>query len=364
MVLTMPEIPPLTRFYVYVTNACNCTCKHCWIMPVIEPGRSEERKVNHLPVELFEAAVEEAKPLGLSSVKWTGGEPTVHPDFQRLLEVQKKNGLVGQVETNGMEVTSALARLMAESGVTHVAVSLDGTVAETHDAVRGVQGAYGRALKGIRNLAEAGFNPQIIMTLMRENVKQMEELLELAQKLGAGSVKFNPVQPTLRGEVLHDQNQALSVREIISLNQTVEKKLMKVYPLPIFFDIPMAFKSLRHILEGDGCSVCGVKTLLGVLADGQYALCGIGENVPELCFGRVAKSELNDVWSQNPVLGRIRSGLPEDLKGVCRGCVMKARCLGHCIAQNYYRNGDLFSANWFCELAVTESLFPTTRSMP
>jgi hypothetical protein len=40
---------------------------------------------------------------------------------------------------------------------------------------------------------------------------------------------------------------------------------------------------------------------------------------------------------------------------------MKARCLGSCVAQNYYRSHDLFAPFWFCELAEAEGLFPASR---
>ena len=49
-----------------------------------EDSGKEGRPVRFLDPQIFAAAVEEAKPLGLNSVKWTGGEPTIHPDFDKL----------------------------------------------------------------------------------------------------------------------------------------------------------------------------------------------------------------------------------------------------------------------------------------
>lgn len=63
--------PPLASLYVYATNRCNCSCKHCWIVPETSEARGP---AHFLPPDLFEAAVAEAKPLGLTSVKWTGGD--------------------------------------------------------------------------------------------------------------------------------------------------------------------------------------------------------------------------------------------------------------------------------------------------
>lgn len=211
MAIEKPAVPALNTLYVYVTEGCNCACKHCWI---ITPELGRKRGAFITP-ELLEAAITEAKPLGLSSLKWTGGEPTYHPDFPTLLAIQKKHGLTGIMESNGMEITPSLADLLMESGVTFVSVSLDGARAKTHDAVRGVKGAFRRAVSGIANLKAAGFAPQIIMSLMRNNTGELEELLQLAGSMGADSVKLNVIQPTLRGEELHGQGDVLSVPELL-----------------------------------------------------------------------------------------------------------------------------------------------------
>ncbi len=55
-------------------------------------------------------------------------------------------------------------------------------------------------MKGIENLVNAGFRPQVIMCPHRGNIHEVEELVKLAVSLGAGSVKFNPVTATGRGK--------------------------------------------------------------------------------------------------------------------------------------------------------------------
>jgi len=67
------------------------------------------------------------------------------------------------------------------------------------------------------------------------------------------------------------------------------------------------------------------------------------------------------VWQDNAILKALREGLPHRLEGVCGRCLMKGRCLGSCIAQNYYSKGSLWAPNWFCEQAEEAGLFPTSR---
>jgi SynChlorMet cassette radical SAM/SPASM protein ScmF len=352
-------IPTLNELYVYVTNGCNCACRHCWIVP--EDSGKAGRPIRFIDPQVFAAAVGEAMPLGLHAIKWTGGEPTIHPDFDRLLEIQKEHGLGGRLETNGMQVTAELAQLLRECGVTAVSVSLDGATAGVHDAVRNVPGGFDRTLAGISYLVEAGFRPGLIMSMMRTNISELEALLDLAVEIGAGDVKLNIVQPTLRGAVLHEAGEDLSVEEILKLNQRLQKEIQPRYELPIFLDVPMAFKPLGNLVEGAGLTSCGILGILGLLADGHYALCGVGEHIPELVYCQAGIGRLAEIWSGHLLLQELREGLPKDLKGVCRDCLMKKVCLGSCVAMNYQQGQGLLASYWFCEAARAENLFPESR---
>ena len=131
--------------------------------------------------------------------------------------------------------------------------------------------------------------------------------------------------------------------------------------MKLFFHSPHAFKALQRIASWDGCGACGIFGILGVIASVHYALCGIGEQVPDLIFGAVGKDRLEEVWRENPILKALREGLPERLEGVCGRCLMKGRCLGLCVAQNYYSKGSLWAPYWFCEQAEAAGLFPGSR---
>ena len=349
------SVPHLNQLYFYLTQGCNLACRHCWLSPKLDPKGD---KYPVLPVDLFETAIREAKPLGLSGVKLTGGEPLLHPEFLRLLEIVRREDLGLTIETNGLLCTPEVAAEIARSPKRFVSVSIDGVDGATHDSVRGVPGSFEAARQAVRNLAATGMKPQVIMTVMRCNAGQVEAMVRMAEDLGAGSVKFNVVQPTGRGEKLRDGTEGLEIAETIALGRRVEKELAPAAKIKLFFDFPIAFRSLSRIVSGDGCGILGI---LGVIPDGQYALCGIGELIPELIFGRVGVDPLDQVWRDNPVLNEIREGLPKRLDGVCGDCLMKFRCLGSCLAQNYFRAGRLWAPYWFCDAAENEGLFPTGR---
>ncbi len=358
---TRSDFPiPLATLYFYLTEGCNLACRHCWIAPKFQSGTSVYPS---LPLETLKDVVRQARPLGLASVKLTGGEPLMHPDIFAILDFLRKEALNLTMETNGVLCTPELAREIATSKDPFISVSLDGADAETNEWVRGVRGSFEAAVTGIRNLVAAGISPQIILTVMRKNRHQVEDIVHLAESLGASSVKYNVMMPCARGEDMHKRGEALSLEELIELGHWVETDLAPRTKLRLVFHHPPAFRPLGKVYgrEGDGCSRCGIFNILGVLSDGSYALCGIGEQVPELVFGNASRDRLEDVWKNNPVLQQIRAGLPKKLKGVCGDCLMKGLCLGSCVAQNYYGARELFAPFWYCEEARRLGLFPETR---
>lgn len=357
--------PPLERLYLYLTAGCNQACRHCWLAPRFVGERSPDAAAcGALDSALVTRALDEASALGLGGVKLTGGEPLLHPDFPAILDEVLGRGLEVAIETNGTLVTAALARRLAVARGARVAVSLDAADAAVHDAVRGRAGAFEASCRAVRTLVSEGVRPQVVMTVMRANVGQVEPLIGLATRLGAASVKFNVLQPTARGERLHQGEEAVPVADLIALGRRVDAVLSQEAGIPLSFDHPWAFRSLERIAAGKDGGRCGVLGILGVTPSGAWALCGIGEQVSGLAFGRVAEDPLAKVWREHPTLIALREGLPERLRGVCGRCVMREVCLGSCIAQTMYRTGSPFEPFWFCQAAFEAGSFPVSRLEP
>lgn len=355
----MPEYP-LSRLYVYLTRGCNLRCRHCWMEP---DSRDRDNGRSKVTAELFRSVIEEAEPLGLTAVKLTGGEPLIHPEIETILETVIDRNLVLNMETNGVVLTRPLAQKISLCRAPSVSVSLDAADEDIHEWMRGVKGSYRSAIRGIENLAAEGVSPQVVMSLGRRNRDQVEPMVRLAESLGAGSVKFNIIQPTLRGREMLENGETLSVRESIELGMWVERDLSASTSIDLYFDQPPAFRPLSAMFGTDsaGCGRCSVFEIVGLLADGSYALCGIGENVKELVFGRAGHDPLIEVWRDSPVLHEIRSSLPRKLRGVCSRCLMRELCLGSCIAQNFYATGDFRGPFWYCAEAYEQGLFPSSR---
>lgn len=348
----------LETIYFYLTEGCNLRCKHCWISPKFH---TEKTIWPSLDFGLFKNIIKQGKKLGLLAVKLTGGEPLIHPQIDKIIDYIRTENLKLTIETNGTKCTPEIVDRIAQCKNPSVSVSLDGSNAKTHEWVRGVAGCFDAAINGIRNLVKSKLRLQVIMSVMRHNADQLEAVVKLAEKEGVKSVKFNLVTPTVtRGEQMYKEDQTLSIKELVELGSWVENILIPSAKIKIFYSHPSAFRPINKIYSEPNGS-CGIFNIISVLGSGKYALCGIGETIPELVFGYAEKDSLADVWNNNDILNNIREGLPEKLKGICSVCMMKKNCLGSCIAMNYYKCNNLFAPNWYCEEAHKIGLFPLTR---
>lgn len=162
------------------------------------------------------------------------------------------------------------------------------------------------------------------------------------------------------------QGETLTLQELLKLGNDVSNTLAKSTGLKLHFDLPAAFRPMSKMFgeSGDGCASCGILKILGVLADGRYALCGIGSHFQELVFGDASVDRLKDVWEGAGILRELREGIPSRFEGICGRCHLKRICSASCIAQNYYRSKSLWKPFWFCEEAHDRGLFPTTRITP
>lgn len=363
--LHLPEgVPPLRSFYLYLSTGCNLRCRHCWIDPTFVDGKPSPGEV--IDIDLLRQAVVEAKPLGLCAAKLTGGEPMLHPRFMEVVDMLTSQGLALDMETNGTLLTAESARhLKEETNVNFVSVSIDGSNPKTHDSFRGVPGAFDSALKGLAHLVEAGYdNVQVIMSLHRMNTDQIDDLVNLSAKLGAGSVKLNPVTKGGRGTEIHKRGEALNFNEIMHIADHVYGDLQKRSPIRIVLKLSPALTPIPEMMRGGGCpGDCNVRHILGILGTGEIALCGIGRTFPELVYGFLGRDSIREIWLHHPEILRLRWGFDDidSFPEMCKKCVHIRTCRTGCVAQNYVEYGKHLYPEMVCIEAENLGIFPITR---
>jgi SynChlorMet cassette radical SAM/SPASM protein ScmF len=368
--LDLPEgVPPLRAFYLYMSNSCNLACRHCWITPRFVDGNPDPGDV--IDVDALREAVAEAKPMGLCQAKLTGGEPLLHPRFVEIVDLLTAEDIGMNMETNGTLLTADLARyLRDETKLDFVSISIDGADAATHDAFRGVDGAFEAALRGLDHLVDAGYtNSQVIMCVHRGNREQIEDVIRLAVAHGAGSVKINPVTSTGRGAGMKERGESLDFDERMELAHYVYKELRprlreEGLPVSLVLNTPLALTPISELMHRGGrTGDCGVLGVLGVLGTGEIALCGIGRTVPELIYGRLGKDSIREIWLHHPTILELRRALDDvaGFPGICGECAMSKRCRTGCVALNYVDGRQLVWPDQLCAEAARRGAFPDTR---
>jgi SynChlorMet cassette radical SAM/SPASM protein ScmF len=348
--------PKLTTLYFYFTSYCNLRCAHCWIDPTYTDAVCAPAEADF---DALQNIVDQALPLGLRSIKITGGEPFLSKHVFALIECASKRSLNVNIETNGTLITEEAARTLGQHRVNQVAISLDGPDQRVHENLRNQEGSFEQTLRGIRECVKNGLKVQAIFSLYKDNADYLEDVIVLAQNIGVTSLKINRVSDVGRGKSLKTGGLGLPIQDYIALSRKVETEIQPRYAMKIIPDIPPAFKQLETIRQ-ERC-VCGIKSILGVLPDGSVSICGIGQVVPALRLGDPRQTPLEEIWRTNHILKQLRTDLPFKLKGSCARCVLKGFCLGKCRAESYYNSADLFAPFSFCEEAFHLGLFPKDR---
>lgn len=142
---------------------CNLRCHHCFIS-----CSPENDKFDFLTLDQVRARLDESRKFGVKEYYFTGGEPFANRQMLEILESTLGCG-PATVLTNGTLITPPMAKRLSEISDAslyslEIRVSIDGFSPETNDPIRG-EGTFVRAMKGVKNLVEAGLLP--IITAMR-----------------------------------------------------------------------------------------------------------------------------------------------------------------------------------------------------
>ena len=165
-----------------LTKGCNLRCIHC------RASATELSAPTDLSTETACNIIDQIADVSKPILVLSGGEPLFRSDIFQLARYGTDKGLRVALATNGTLVTKHVARMIVDSGVQRVAISLDGADAITHDSFRGIPGAFDAAIAGFRNLKNLGMSVQINTTIARHNAHQLPLVLDLAKSLGADAL--------------------------------------------------------------------------------------------------------------------------------------------------------------------------------
>ena len=355
------------------TKACNLTCRHCRAVPQRKLGPLELNTARAF--DLMDAIAEVAKPVFVLS----GGEPLYRPDLFDIAEYGVATGFRMALATNGTLVTDRVAARIADSGISRVAISLDGAVASTHDSFRGVPGAHSLALRALQALRGEGVSVQINSTIAKHNVTELPALLDLALEIGADALHLFMLVPVGCGleiapaQMLPGDEYERVLRWFDEQSKTCPIDL-KATCAPHYYRIraqrladdrrrgetttsfiapgtqakaaPMLLHGPNGHRHGQHLSAMTRGCLAGtsvcfVSHEGRVYPCGY---LP-VSAGDTRVQRFKDIWTRSEVFEQLRD--PHALQGKCGECRYDAIC-GGCRARAYAETGSFLAEEPFC----------------
>ena len=345
--ITVPQKLPAPFLIVWnFTNMCNLRCLHCY-------QRADKPTPDELTLEEKLDLVRQLDEAGVAAVALSGGEPTIHPHFLRVVEELARRGIYVSVATNGwMFANKERLKQAVDKGLRYVEVSVDSARPEVHDKFRGVPGAWERAVKALENAVEMGVSNAMATTITRMNKDEIDDILDLAEKIGVERVIFFNFVPVGRGKENAWLDLTPEEREEVLRKLFRENKRRRVIVLstaPQYARIALQLSGGKevaptHFYVGEDKIVRALAEFVGGCGAGRiYAAIEPNGDVTPCVFlpvkvGNVREREFREIWDTAPLFQQLRDR--DKLRGdYCERCPYKYIC-GGCRARAYAYTGD------------------------
>lgn len=322
-----------------ITDVCNTDCLFCWShSPHVRKtrrGQHTERNPSRplfMDPALFETIVRESRAMGAFRVVICGeGEPTLHPQFDQMLDFVTRSKMEPYVITNGLGVGERRAKIWATKRA-HFRFSIHGGDQETWLKVHPSSSAkqFEGLSKVIRSLVSTGV-PRVstMHVIHKANFRHVYEMVEQARELGVKEILFRPARTggdeALDGVTLNPEEEKQLHRELrrcLSLSKSYGIHTNLEEYLETSLHIRSGVIQTRHIYQKIPCYIGWIYGEFDI--DGIMVPCLNSQRI----MGRAGRERISDIWhsdrywvfrneSRNmPKLGELVEGC------ICEACVM------------------------------------------
>ncbi|MDD1669945.1 MAG: radical SAM protein, partial [Methanomicrobiales archaeon] len=308
--------------------------------------------------------LEEMTDAGVVAVAFSGGEPLMRRDFFQVAHHAHELGMYVSLATNATLITPEVAGRLKAVGVDYVEMSFDGKDAASHDAFRGIPGAFDRTVAGIRNCVDRDLFTCIACTVTQDNLAEVPEIYQLGVDLGVTRmICFNFI-PTGRGAGMSRSDLSPEEREdllkYLLAKNSPGKKPEVLSTAPQFARVAMEGGDgrgeevcLGHFYHSGGVSeeMKALAEFIGGCGAGRLYCCVEPQGIVQPCvfmpipLGNVRERSFLHIWHSSPVLAKLRDRSP--LKGECGSCPNRYIC-GGCRARAWAYYGDLHAPDPGC----------------
>lgn len=359
--LRYPDAPTKRRAPAVVvwncTRRCNLHCVHCY---------SESRDTNYageLTTAEAKKMIDDLASFGVAVLLFSGGEPLMRADLFELGAYAGERGIRPAISTNGTLVTGEKAAHIHQAGFKYVGVSLDGIEA-TNDAFRGVEGAFAKALGGIRNTMSAGVKAGVRFTVTRRNAQDLEGIFDLLERDGIPRMCIYHLVYAGRGSELRkedlarDETRAALDRIFARTEQMPDREILTV-------DNPSdgvyLYLTLRRRDRARAEEAMRLLSLNGGNGSGESIGC-VDENGDvhadqfwrHYSVGNVRNAPFSQIWTGGDALLAGLRNRTKLIKGRCRECHYLPVCRGGLRVRAEAVFGDAWAEEPACRLTDEE----------
>lgn len=344
--------PRLGSLDIELTERCNNNCIHCCINL---PENDDQAKTREMSTEQVKTILTEAVNLGCLTVRFTGGEPLLRPDFADLYIFARSLGLKVMLFTNARLITPQLADLLARTPpLEKIEISVYGMHPESYEAVSRAPGSFAQFRQGVDLLLERDVPFIVKAALLPPNRGEMEEYEAWAEKIPG--MDHEPYYVMLfdlrrrRDDLVKNQmieSLRLTPEEVLCVLTSDEKKYRQGIK-------EFAKKFMRP--AGDKIFHCGIGQVLCVDPYGYAQPC-LGVRAPQFSINVISpnsEAPLANALEYYATLREMRSKNPEYLMR-CAQCFLKGLC-GQCPGKSWTENGTFDTpVEYFCAVAHAQA---------
>lgn len=181
-------------FQWHITEECDQRCKHCYIF-----AENACKSLKSMRWEDMQKVVDNAEDFcrtfgRLPYFYITGGDPILHPDFWKLMDLLKEKQIPFTILGNPFHLTKENLKRLKECGCDKYQLSIDG-MEKTHDWFR-KPGSFRETLEKIPMINEAGITSVVMTTVSSVNIKEVPDIIDEVVKYKADVYAFARYVPT------------------------------------------------------------------------------------------------------------------------------------------------------------------------
>ena len=196
-----------------VTRRCPMKCRHCRASAADHAfeGELTTDECRHVIDSLsprrstLTARPSTLNPQPSTLIIWTGGEPMVRCDLPELIRHATTRGVRSVLAPCGQLATEERLRVLKEAGVMACSFSVDGPDRASHDAFRGVDGAWEAVRCAMASARAVGLPFQVNTVVRRGTLKTLDTIYANAMAEGATRLDLFFLVPTGRGQSIDSQ---------------------------------------------------------------------------------------------------------------------------------------------------------------